>query len=330
MRAYFEWLAGCAPQVARQLRGPASDADAAALQARLGLSLPAEVRSLYGFHDGQEHTVGLGAIYGLEFLSVDEVSGAWNEWREVRDDPRYEPDDFDPYEDVFEPGVVRKAYTTPGWLPLFRLPGGNDYFGVDLNPAESGAYGQVINFGRDEPKKYAAAAGLERFFATLLQWGLAESVGGNPAAVEGHVEDLFGHGGLVFERFHARASGQQINLTSVEEDDPAPVDPPVYVPPAELAEQYHALLSDIGAYLAGLGRMTRRARCRLSRQGKTTTGGFAIWRLNEWSFAGTNQITKRCAVLLDRAESLGRPPRIEIWFRRHGDAWTADVRTLCS
>jgi cell wall assembly regulator SMI1 len=330
MRAYFEWLAGCAPHVARQLRGPAGDADIVALQARLGLPLPAQVLSLYGAHDGQERTVGLGAVYGLEFLSVNEVGDAWNEWRLVRDDPQYDPNDFDPYEQVFVPGVVRKAYTTPGWVPLFRLPGGNDYFGVDLNPAESGAYGQVINFGGDEPKKYAAAVGLEPFFATLWQWGRAESAGGNAAAVEGHVEDLFGHGGLVFERFHALASGRQISLTSVEEDDTAAVDPPAYVPPAELAGEYHALLGEIGAYLAGLGRMTRRARCRLHRQGKTTAGGFSIGRLNEWSFAGTRQIDKCYAALLDRAESLGRPPRIEIWFQRRGDAWITDVRTLCT
>lgn len=330
VRAYFEWLAERAPHIARQLRGPAGDAEVAALEARLGLSLPAQMRSLYGLHDGQELTVGLGAVYGLEFLSVKEVSDAWDEWREVRDDPQYNPDDFDAYEDVFVPGVVRKAYTTPGWVPLFRLPGGDDYFGVDLNPAESGTQGQVINFGLAEPKKYAAAVGLEPFFATLLQWGRAESAGDDLEAVEGHIEDLFGYGGLVFERFHANASGRQVELTSVAQDDTAPVDPAGYVPPAELAEEYHALLHDIEAYLAELGRITRQARCLVSREGATTSGGFSIWRLNKWAFAGTHEISKSYAALLDRAESLGRPPRIEMVFQRHGDAWITNVRTLCT
>jgi cell wall assembly regulator SMI1 len=325
--SYFEWLAECVPHVARQLRAPAGDAELAELEARLGLPLPEQVRSLYALHDGQEYTAGLGVIYGLDFLSLADVAAVWNEWREVRDDPQYDPEDFDPYEDVFVPGVVRKAYTTPGWVPLFRLPGGTDYFGVDLNPGDAGAYGQVINFGRDEPKKYAAAADLDGFFAVVLQWGRAESASEPRANVEGHVEDLFGHGGLVFERFHARASGEQIELMPFEDDD-TPHDVSDFAPSAELAVEFQALLAEIHGYLAGLGRMTRQARCRVSREGTTTKGGFSIWRLTGWEFAGTTQINKAYAALLDRAQSVGRIPSVDIRFWRDGDAWTTDVRTM--
>lgn len=329
-RAYFQWLTAQAPETARQLRPPAGEDDLAALSQRLNARLPEQVRSLYLLHDGQEHTVRLGVAYGLEFLTLAEVGAAWEQWRAVREAADYDPDDFDPYEEVFVPGVVRKAYTTPGWVPLFRCPGREDYFGVDLNPAQAGTYGQVINFGRDEPKKYAAAADLNGFFAMLLKWARAESLGDDPVQVEGHIEDLFGHGGLAFERLHARASGKDIDLITVNEDEDDGDYAGGYLPPVELADEYRALLAEINAYLTSLGRITRRARCELSREGPTTTGGFLIWRVDDWSYAGTRKIQQRCGGLLDRAESLGRPLRIKISFRRSGNTWTHAVHTLCT
>lgn len=215
---YFAWLGSCAPETAGQLRGPASEAELIALETRIGLRLPEDVRALYQLHDGQDEAVRLGVIYGLEFLTLSGIGREWDTWREVRDDPGYDPQDFDPYEDVFEPGLVQKAYTTPGWIPLFRCPGRSDYIGVDLNPAEHGSIGQVVNFGRDEPKKYAASKGLEDFFTMLSLWGEAESRGGDPSVTKRHIEDLFGHGGLVFERLHARASGKQVTLTEIPGD----------------------------------------------------------------------------------------------------------------
>jgi hypothetical protein len=50
-------------------------------------------------------------------------------------------------------GMIKKEYTLPGWIPLWREPGEGNYLGVDLEPDAKGVVGQVINFGRDEDEK---------------------------------------------------------------------------------------------------------------------------------------------------------------------------------
>jgi cell wall assembly regulator SMI1 len=326
-QAYFRWLAAHAPEVAGQLRPPADEADLAELSRLVGAQLPDEVRALYLLYDGQLDTVCLGVGYGLEFLTLQQVREEWQTWHAVRDAPDYDPDDFDRYEKVFVPGVVRKAYTTPGWVPLFRVPGRADYIGVDLNPAENGIYGQVINFGRDEPKKYAAATSLDGFFASMLAWAEAESAGADPEAVQGHIEDLFGYGGLALERFHAQASGEDVELITVDDDDDGWADAAdEYQPPAELTAGYRQLLAEAHAYLTTLGRITGRARLKVSREGAVTSGGFMIWSLDGWSYAGNNEVQRAYHAVLDRAVNLGLPPQIEVRFARQDGAWTHIVR----
>jgi cell wall assembly regulator SMI1 len=339
MASYFDWLRRYAPEVAGQLRPPAGEADLDALEARLGQRMPEDVRALYLLHAGQTSQLCLGVVYGLEFHTLSEVASEWNEWRELREAAGYDPTDHDASEGVFEPGVVHTAYTTPGWIPLFRVPGRADFLGVDLNPLPGGTYGQVINFGRDEPRKYAAFPRLEDLFAMLLAWGQAEitdPAGGDPAEVTGHLEDLFGHGGLVFERLHARASGEEMELLPFgadddeendadEENDEGEEDGSEYQPPEQLREEYGALVDACHAYLNRIGRITRTARCLVSRVGTGTRGGFEIWQVDDWSWAGIHEISKCVEVLLSRAESLGLPTRVEIWFERTGGTWTHSV-----
>ncbi|MFI9825247.1 SMI1/KNR4 family protein [Streptomyces sp. NPDC052013] len=214
---YFAWLEQHCPDIASELHGSANSDRLDRLEEKVGFRLPEDVRGMLGMRAGQQKCSEsceecIGAIYGLYFLTPDEIAAEWDLWADFRSD--YTPDEladqFDRHEEVFAPDVVAKAYSKPGWIPLFRCPGRHDYFGVDLQPGELGQYGQVINFGRDEPKKYAAAASLDQFFAKLLSWGAREIPSRTIGAHE-QVMKLFDtdDGALLFNRFYDLAEGQE-------------------------------------------------------------------------------------------------------------------------
>src|SRR5262249_49663036 len=101
-----------------------------------------------------------------------------------------------------------------------------------------------------------------------------------------------------------------------------------YVPPTELADEYHALLTELNAELTGMGRITRHAKVAVSRKERTTSGGFLICQLDGWSDATTHEVRQKYNAVLDRLNRLGQPPRIEIRFDRQGSTWTHHVRSL--
>ncbi|MFE5550231.1 SMI1/KNR4 family protein [Streptomyces sp. NPDC056534] len=214
---YFAWIKECSGKLGGALRNPAGSGDLAQLEQTIGFRLPEDMCEMFRMHAGQrecgESCQGcIGAIYGLHFLTPAEVAAEWAMWADFRNG--YTADElanqFDRYEEVFVPKVVAKAYSKPGWVPLFRCPGRNDYFGVDLQPEGLGKYGQVINFGRDEPKKYVAAVSLDQFFSKLLSWGSREITATGSRAEE-QTENLFGRNGgaLLFNRFYGLADGRE-------------------------------------------------------------------------------------------------------------------------
>jgi len=80
---------------------------------------------------------------------LEEVLDEWRFWREVDLDPNTGAHaKLREVMQSFPPGWIRRDYSQHGWIPLITDKTGN-YIGVDMNPAEGGAVGQVIVFGRD-------------------------------------------------------------------------------------------------------------------------------------------------------------------------------------
>ncbi len=104
-------------------------------------------------------------LCGLEPLSYENMIKEWTSWREFDENRQLNDTRF--YSSVPE-NVVKCLYSNPKWIPIAHDHSGN-YIGVDLDPAEKGVAGQIINFGRDENEKYVFANSLTQFLELLIE-----------------------------------------------------------------------------------------------------------------------------------------------------------------
>lgn len=95
------WIAASAPEHHAGLRPGLDDAALDAAQARLGLPLPAALRTLYRWHDG-------GEAFGLWFLPLHELEAERASWADIAADPMTDLD-----EDIVSHPPARSAPCTP-------------------------------------------------------------------------------------------------------------------------------------------------------------------------------------------------------------------------
>lgn len=147
------WLSREYPELGDTLNWGILPEDLAQVEMQFGFALPTTVRESYMVTDGQEPESSAGCseglFFGLTLLPLEDVLEEWRFWREVDEDPATGANAG--LRDLMQsipPGWIRKEYSLRGWIPLVSDRGGN-YIGIDMNPGEGGAPGQVIVFGRD-------------------------------------------------------------------------------------------------------------------------------------------------------------------------------------
>ncbi|KZO97891.1 hypothetical protein CALVIDRAFT_479601, partial [Calocera viscosa TUFC12733] len=133
------------------------------VEGQLGASLPPAVRESYLVVDGQEPESSSGCseglFFGLTLLPLEDVMAEWMFWREVDHDASTGANEqLRAQMRSVPPNWIRREYSCRGWLPLVTDRTGN-YLGVDLDPGEGGACGQVIIFGRDFDTKVVLRQG---------------------------------------------------------------------------------------------------------------------------------------------------------------------------
>lgn len=176
--------------------------DLAQLEMQFGFALPTVVRESYLAVDGQEAESAAGCseglFFGLTLLPLEDVYEEWRFWREVDDDPSTGAN-----EQLRESmhslplGYIRREYSQRGWIPLIADRAGN-YIGIDMNPAEKGAAGQVIVFGRDFDTKVVlfngdGPAGWAKWLASFvddLESGEGFEIGAGNDSGEGSEDDV--------------------------------------------------------------------------------------------------------------------------------------------
>ncbi|KZT28466.1 hypothetical protein NEOLEDRAFT_1154386 [Neolentinus lepideus HHB14362 ss-1] len=204
------WLMNEYPELGDTLNYGILPQDLAQIEMQFGFQLPVPVRESYLVCDGQEPESSAGCseglFFGLTLLPLEEVLEEWRFWRDVDDDPNTgaNPKLRDAMQSI-PPDYVRKEYSCKGWIPLVADKAGN-YLGIDLNPGEGGAPGQVIIFGRDFDTKVVmwrgdGPSGWAKWLASFveeLESGEGYEIGNQNDGSEGSEDDI-GYGSYFYD-----------------------------------------------------------------------------------------------------------------------------------
>ncbi|MBQ0822750.1 SMI1/KNR4 family protein [Microvirga terrae] len=126
------WLAREYPDRLPLFRPGASAGTLQRVEAKLGATLPGDIRMLYAAHDGQPE--GAPSLYlNQRWLPVDVMAVTWEDLCR-----RY--------------GAAVTAEWSTGWLPLFGSVRG-DHYCVDIRVRPSGRAGPIIWFLYDNPER---------------------------------------------------------------------------------------------------------------------------------------------------------------------------------
>ncbi|THV07941.1 hypothetical protein K435DRAFT_741422 [Dendrothele bispora CBS 962.96] len=172
------WLSREYPELGDTLNYGILPEDLAQIEMQFGFALPPAVRESYLAVDGQEAESSAGCseglFFGLTLLPLEDVLEEWRFWREVDEDPSTGGNaQLREAMSSIPSGWIRREYSQRGWIPLIADKSGN-YIGVDLNPGEGGAIGQVIIFGRDFDTKIVlfngdGTAGWAKWLAAFVE-----------------------------------------------------------------------------------------------------------------------------------------------------------------
>ena len=162
-------LRATAPELLAALPCGATPDTIDAAEARLGVTLPPDVRESYAVHDGSGETDILPCeVYGLIALPLYSLADMVREWQMWQEWGR---DGVRPCHDSPK-GPVKADRYNPHWLPVIWDGGGTNLC-IDLDPAPGGLSGQVICLDHLDPKCVVAEGWrdfLERY-ATDLESG---------------------------------------------------------------------------------------------------------------------------------------------------------------
>lgn len=136
------WFLANTPPGRYILSQGASESQIRSTEQVIGVELPLDVRESYRLHNGSDSSWVL--IVG-PFLSLEEMAMRWQSWHVGLENGYFEGPDF-----VNEPASgIKPDWFNNKWLPVSDNQNG-DYIYIDLDPAQGGHVGQVIEFTRDE------------------------------------------------------------------------------------------------------------------------------------------------------------------------------------
>jgi cell wall assembly regulator SMI1 len=179
---FEDWLSINWPDGLSALNPPATDAQIAELENKLAVKLPADFIACLKVHNGQN---GYSSIFeGGEFLSCADIFNQWSVWKGLLDGGDFEGISSEP-----QLGI-KDDWWNAKWIP-FTHNGCGDHLCLDLDPAASGAVGQIITMWHDEGSRAIDAQSFSAYFTTYVadviagQYVYSDEYGGLVA-----VEDL--------------------------------------------------------------------------------------------------------------------------------------------
>lgn len=161
------------PVLAESLCSGASDEEIREAEEKMNVTFPEQLRALYRENNGDDYMQICGMIMGFHFYSLRNMMSEWQIWKQIYDEDYINNrETYDMRAESSPEKCIKKQYINPGWIPLCGDDCGN-HIGIDLDPDVNGKTGQIINFGRDEDRKFVIADDLNSFFERLTR--IAES-----------------------------------------------------------------------------------------------------------------------------------------------------------
>jgi cell wall assembly regulator SMI1 len=144
----------------------ASEDNIARLEEMLGFRLPEEFRQSWAIHDG----TGGRALYTSTGLSdLEQIADNWAMMRGLLEGGEFD----DPAPDLKPRGPIRLHWWNLKWVPITDDGSGN-HLCLDLDPAEGGSPGQLIDWDHERGPTKVIATGVREYlgrFADDLEAG---------------------------------------------------------------------------------------------------------------------------------------------------------------
>jgi cell wall assembly regulator SMI1 len=136
-----DWLGAHAPALFERLSAGATDAQLAAAERAMGLTLPRDLRESLRIHDGAEPDFPFAA--SMDLLSLNRIVSEWQLMTRLLDEGHFArstaPTD----------GPVKGDWWNRRWVPVTQGYVGQSFHFLDLDPAAGGSVGQVAYFDKD-------------------------------------------------------------------------------------------------------------------------------------------------------------------------------------
>ena len=161
-RRIEQWAKKSYPELLDDLRPGVTESEMRQLVVQFDVELPTDFLLSCRIHDGQFGDAA-PLIEGMTMCSLRESLDEWTKWVEVLDSGTGDDEITD---ESNPPGAIKKLYANALWVPFATDYGGNNV-AIDLDPAEKGIRGQIIDFGRGGYTKQVYGTSFAQFLEKL-------------------------------------------------------------------------------------------------------------------------------------------------------------------
>lgn len=155
------WLRANAPALVETLQPGATEEQITQAEAVLSVQFPEDFKASYRIHNGQLPASD-GLIDAREFLSLERIQDEWKVWKDLLDSGDFDGIHSEPS------GPIRDDWWNPKWIPI-TYDGAGNHDCLDLNPAEGGQAGQMIDFWHDDATREVKAESFHAWFAAFVE-----------------------------------------------------------------------------------------------------------------------------------------------------------------
>lgn len=125
------------------LAPPATDAEISNLEEKIGVKLPEDFLACLKVHNGQRGNAD-GLFNDAEFLSTSRIFQIWEIMKDI-----FESGVFEDMEGASSIDGIKGEGWNLKWIPIIDFGNGDICF-LDLDPAEDGEFGQVVQYWHED------------------------------------------------------------------------------------------------------------------------------------------------------------------------------------